>query len=183
MPLTNAGYLADYLQAILDTTYTCLEDTVDGPPASKYLYWTTPPDDCCDILAVWLDAILPTREFPVVLSGADECGDSWRMMRVKVRLVRACWPTLRDNATSPFPSPVDMQAATENLLVDANVVWCCLQTAFAEGTLFPDMQPCTNVRWDDLTPDPPRGGCAGFTLTLMVELDAGCECSDEPVSS
>ncbi len=174
--LTDPAYINEVLQLVVDDLCVALEEcTTDGAPKSCFISWTAPPDDCCDFLAVWMDELLPTVKFPVV-NTADpfQCG-VMRMMRVKARLVRPCWPVVRDNAKSPFPPPGDMQAAAEALLIDSNVVWCRLVSAFANNFYQVNDASCLMSMMGNLKPDPPRGGCAGFTATWLMELDS-CRC-------
>jgi hypothetical protein len=171
----DPGYVNDTLQAILDYAYDCLENTTLGLPTYKFLSFTRPPNDCCDSLSVWFDAMLPTQEFPRVYDGVDKCGDIHRMMRVKLKLVRPCWPVLADNAANPFPPPSSIQEAAEALTIDSNVLWCCLGNGFATGDAWLDGNPSLlDTRIESLVPDEPRGGCAGFTMTIYVELDSCC---------
>lgn len=174
-PLQNPAYINEILQGILDSVCECLADTTLGQPPDCFISHTRPPDDCCDYLAIWLDEIMPTEQFPL---GTDtmvdtKCGNTHRMMRVKMKLVRSCYPVVRDNATSPFPSPSEIQAAAEALLIDANVMWCCVQCAFDEGDVFPDGS-CLDAKFVNLEMDRPRGGCAGATMTFLVEMDQCC---------
>ncbi len=174
--LLDPAYINEVLQLVVDDLCVALEEcTTAGAPKSCFISWTAPPDDCCDFLAVWMDELLPTVKFPVVNSTDPfQCGVS-RMMRVKARLVRPCWPVVRDNAKSPFPPPADIQAAAEALLIDSNVVWCRLVSAFANNFYQANETDCLMGMINNLKPDPPRGGCAGFTATWMMELDS-CRC-------
>lgn len=166
----------DILQSILDGVYDCMDGTVDGVPANKFLSFGRPPNDCCDYLAIWFDYIQPTSEFPMVDSGpGGECA-SMRMLTVSMKLVRSCWPVIRDNPRNPFPPSVEIQAASEKLTIDANVLWCCLQSGLASGDLWPEGgSGCNSFRMLELKPDPPNGGCAGFTVRFSLELDGCCD--------
>ena len=174
--LIDPASINEILQLVVDDLCVALEEcTTAGAPQSCFISWTTPPDDCCDFLAVWMDELLPTVKFPSV-NNTDpfQCGVS-RMMRVKARLVRPCWPVIRDNAKSPFPPPGDMQAAAEALLIDSNVVWCRLVSAFANNFYDQAENGCLMAMMASLKPDEPRGGCAGFTATWLMELES-CRC-------
>lgn len=132
----------------------------------------------CDYVSAWFTRILPTRTFPDVYDGVDNCGDVGRMMEAKIKLVRPCWPVVHDNPNNPFPLPSEIQDAAEILTVDANVLWCCLANGFTNDlSLLGYDGGCLDTRIDSVEADEPRGGCAGVTATLMIELD-GC-CADE----
>lgn len=173
---TNAAYINDILQALLDHTYACLEYTTYGQPDQAFLAFTRPPDDCCNYVAIWFDEMKETVEFPMEFTGFDQCNEARRMIRVKVKLVRSCWPVIRDNAIQPFPEPSEIATAAEKLTVDANILWCCLSSGFSdpEGP-FTDAMRELDVKMESLVPDDPRGGCAGMTATLWVELDPCCD--------
>ena len=177
--LTCPTYLNDTMQAVLDDVCAGLACTVFGAPNDCFISHTAPPDDCCDFLAIWMDVMQPTMQFPVVnTSIVDRCGETGRMMRLAMRLRRSCYPVIRDNAKSPFPPPAEMQAAAEGLLVDANVVWCRLISGFSEGVYALDDPACPSgcLDWKmgELRMDPPKGGCAGFTVTFAAELEGCC---------
>lgn len=178
MAFSDPAYINDVLQAILDHVCDCLSNTPLGSPSRCYLSFTRPPDDCCDYLAIWFSNIYPTRTFPEIYEGVDNCGDVGRFMEVKLKLRRGCWPVLKDNPVSPFPPSEEIQAAAEDLTIDANVLWCCLANGFTTGAAWLDGDSgCLDTRLDSLVPDQPEGGCSGMTATILVELE-GC-CSDE----
>lgn len=182
MAEVDAAYLNNILQSLLDHVYGCLENTVSGQPADRFMSFTRPPDDCCDYVAVWFDGIYPTKEFPDIWTGVDRCGDVRRMMRVKVKLVRPCWPVIKDNAKAPFPTPISIETAAEKLTIDANALWCCLAGGFQSGEAwFGGDSDCLYTRMESLVPDAPRGACAGMTATVLIELE-GCCSSDLPGS-
>lgn len=174
MPI-EAATINDVLHGIMEHVYACLDNTTLGQPKDKFLSFTRPPDDCCDYLAVWFEDLLPTVNFPAVFDGEDDCGVVQRMMEVKLKLVRPCWPILKDNANSPFPAPSEIAAAAENLTIDANVLWCCLSDGFNGSDVWPEGDSlCLGSKLQSLRPDKPRGGCAGMTATVWVELEGCC---------
>lgn len=172
-------FISDTLQLVVDDLYNGLSCTTNGSPKDGFISHTAPPDDCCDFVAVWMDRLDPTREFPLVnTTFVDRCGETGRMALVKARVRRSCYPVIKDNARSPFPSAGEMQAAAEALLMDANVVWCRLVSAFGEG-VYALSEPecaagCLNFKMEQLVMDPPRGGCAGFTVSFWMELEGCC---------
>jgi hypothetical protein len=172
--LAYPAYLNDVLQTVLDSVCDCLDNTTLGTPKDCFISHRQPPDDCCDFLAIWIDRLLPTFEFPDVSFRVERCGDVRRMADISLRLVRPCWPTLKDNANSPFPTPAEMQAAAESLLIDANVLWCCLSDTFAAGLGCDNLNGCLDAIIEELVMDDPRGGCAGMTMTFRLELEGCC---------
>lgn len=172
----NPAELNEILQLIVDDVCAGLTCTTFGAPTDCFISHTEPADDCCDFLAVWMDGIWPTTGFPKVNEmEPDRCGYTTRMMKVFIRVKRACWPVVRDNATNPFPPATEIQAASEALLIDANVAWCRVASGVASGIYVPDGSGCRDFKLTRLMMDRPRGGCAGFTMELLVELDACCD--------
>lgn len=189
MALLNPAHINDLFQSILDVACNCLEDTPLGAPADCYISHNQPPDDCCDFLAIWLERIRPRIGFENAqyITGEKvwaKCGDIGGVADFSLRLMRPCFPTLKDNATNPFPSASEMQAAAENLLIDMQVLRCCISAAYCAGLLLPDTQDaeCLEIAIGDIIPAGPRGGCAGWTLPFAVELDS-CWYGDLPMSS
>lgn len=173
--LANPAYLNDTLQAILDEVCDCLDNTTLGRPNDCYISHASPPDDCCDFLAIWIERLLPTYSFPAVSDRVEKCGDIHRMAEVRLKLVRSCWPVVKDNANAPFPTGEEMQAAAEALLIDANVMWCCVEQTFAgpEGVACGEWD-CLDVKMNELLFDRPRGGCAGISMSFLLELNGCC---------
>jgi hypothetical protein len=168
--------LNDVLQLMVDDVCAGLQCTTYGPPKDCFISHTQPADDCCNFLAAWVHGMYPTRKFPLIDEATpDRCGEFSRMMRVYLRVKRDCYPVVRDNAKSPFPPSSEIQSAAEGLLIDANVVWCRLTSGIAAGFYIPEGSGCLDFKMQELVMDRPRGGCAGFTVRLAVELDACCD--------
>jgi len=176
MSVLNPGSINDLLQTMLDVGCACLAETPNGVPKDCYISHNTPPDDCCDFLAIWLDRIRPRIGFQNAAYVTGEkvwarCGDVGGVADINIRLVRPCFPTLIDDAFNPFPAASVMQAAAENLLIDVQVFRCCFTSAACNGLIFPSDQDCQEVAYGDITPYGPHGGCAGWDFTYTVELD------------
>lgn len=175
MALLNPDQISDILQSILDVGCNCLASTPSGVPNDCFISHHIPPSDCCSMLAVWIEDIRPIQGFEnaqyisgVKLTG--RCGDIGAVIDVAIRLVRPCYPGLIDNPMNPFPDPVDIQAAAENLLVDAWSLRCCIMQAQCAGLLLPSTTDCLEVAWGDMLPYGPEGGCAGWTWHITVEM-------------
>jgi hypothetical protein len=179
MALLNPAHINDLLQSILDVACSCLEDTPSGVPSDCFISHGQPPDDCCNFLAIWIDKIHPrigpeNSDFFIGEKVWTRCGDFGMIADFSLRLMRPCFPTLVDNPMNPFPPAADVQAAAENLLIDIQVLRCCISSAICEGILLPSTSDadCLEIAVGDIYPVGPRGGCAGWTLQFSVELDA-----------
>lgn len=173
-PLCSPAYINDIFQAILDDVCGCLDNTVLGTPKDCFISHREPPDDCCDYLTIWLDQMLPTYNFPEVTTRVQKCGDVRRMARVRMKLLRSCWPVVKDNASSPFPSAEEIQSASEALLIDGNVLWCCVVDAAGGGANCDEWNDCLDFKMDEMVPLKNRGGCAGWEIGFTIELKGCC---------
>jgi hypothetical protein len=172
--IDSPTYLLDLTEAMLARLCECLDGTPRGRPADCFISHDQPPHDCCDFLAIWVERVKPTLEFPSEFFGTWRCGDVRPMAEFRALLVRNCWPTVRNNPKSPFPPPEEMDAAASDLLIDGQVLWCCLSSAAADHSLLPPSMDCNEIRLTRM--DPVRqADCAGWSIRWVVELDACCE--------
>lgn len=172
-------HIADVLESFLEVACTCLEGTSTGRPTDCFVSWGQPAWDCCDMLAIYMNRLRPSRGFQdaqYVTGGAlwDKCCDQGKVMDIGIELVRPCYPALSDDPINPFPTAEEQHAAAVALLEDAWVLQCCLNQAACDGLLFPDYTNCLEIGWGDLVPKGPEGGCAGFVWYLTVELEPCC---------
>jgi len=182
-PLVNPGVLADLAVHVAELVCDCLEsDSVLGRPKDCFPVHGTPPDDCCDFLATWFPQLRPTRSFPNDLNAdtaSVRCGDVTMAADMTVSLMRPCYPALKDNPFNPFPPSAETAQAAQDLLIDARVMWCCLVAAAADGSIFPvsaggpDLD-CSDVWFGPMIPEGPRGGCAGWSITLSFHVGPCC---------
>lgn len=173
--MPDVTLLAEIMESIKVALCECLDDNSPaGAPPSCFVSLGRPPDDCCDYLAVYLDRILPTVDFPNPSTGLDQCGVTQRMARLKVKVVRSCWPVIKPNPTNPFPPASEIQSASEGLLIEATAVWCCLSEILLSGDWHDIVGPGLHGKLEGLEPDRDRGACAGFTATFLIELESCC---------
>lgn len=171
--IEDPDYLLDLTQAILNTACDCLIDTPLGPPKDCFISQDKPADNCCDYLSIWVQSIYATRNFPDSFEGAVRCQDFQNAVSFGMELLRDCYPTLVDNPQSPFPPRTADTAAASDLLRDGQVLWCCLTNALLDGSAMPPDFLCNNVALGSMKPKR-RGGCAGWILEFVVEIDACC---------
>lgn len=157
--------------SILTHSIACLESTPSGVPTERFVSHDKPPEDCCDLIAVWVKQIRPTISFPRTTVDPSPCGDLMMALDVAVKLVRPCWPTQTGDKNDPFPGADVVHAAATNLLIDARHLWCCLRSAANEGVLIP--YEGFDIVFGNMTPTR-GGGCAGWVLDLVVEVPGCC---------
>ncbi len=165
------SYWADVLENILAVVCQALADTPQGMPNSCYTGHAKPPDDCCDHLVVYVERFRPTIDFPVEFNSYDRCQIVRQMMDVCILLRRPCWPVVHDNATNPFPPPADIDAASVNLMLDAQKMWQSVTRAYDAGLLIVTPREPSFIKWGQITPGPNMGGCAGWEMRMTIDLD------------
>lgn len=171
--------LATLAQDIADAVCACLSGTTNGTPDECTVYWSSPPDDldCGDCgnngsLIVWLDQLFVTKEWPSPYGAPIRRETLTTAAVLNVRLIRPCWPMVGD-LPQPLPSRATTATHAENLMEDAATTLCCIVAEVKqEAGIFAS---CSRVALGTLRPDPNRGGCAGFTVPVTVDLGACCE--------
>lgn len=177
--LEDAGTIA---LDIVETVCGCLETTTNGSPSTCGVYWSTPPDDldCGDCgtngaLLAWLTAMGLTDNFPNgVASNIRKTPALTVYASLSLRLIRPCWPMVgsNDNDAQPIPTRDTTEGPSLALMEDAAAVMCCLTSqAMSQSGIFGQ---CERVWLGEIQPDPNRGGCAGFTVPMTVDLGRCC---------
>lgn len=155
---------------ILDTAERILTEAVAAlgtkVPGATFVAHGMPPDDCCDLLGVFIERMRPTVRFPAADLGADiDNGLHWALDLV-VRIVRGDAPVMDDDGN--FPAAEEMAAHAAAMLDDLHALRTGLRAAHLRHTLlaFPDL----GIAWGGATPYGPRGGCAGWDFRLTAEV-------------
>lgn len=178
--------LSDILNHILAVAEECLEGCDRPIPDDVFHHHgpRRPPGDCCSHLTVHVRQIRPTSDgeggqtqFPGTFIGIpNNCGQVQMAVDASLTLSRDCFPTLKDDKSDPFPTAAEMQAASDELAIDARVLWCCLLAAQAAGTLLPpgpQFADLVDVVWGTMSPFR-GGGCAGWEWEFTLNLPSCC---------
>lgn len=163
------------MAAVLERLCACLEaDSTNGKPEKCFIYHNRPPDDCGQYLAIWMvDAYAANADATVQAPSQRDCTAS-RGLRLKAKLVRNCWPTLKDNPSNPFPGVEAVQIASEALLIDANVMSCCIDSLVGKMDEQAILLGITGGRIESIMPDENRGGLAGWTMQFVLAIPGCC---------
>lgn len=163
------------LADVLARLCACLEaDSTNGKPSKCFVSHNRPPDDCGDYLAVWMMGLYNALNTDGTESPKPQaCGDL-RGMRVRAKLVRECWPTIENNPTNPFPGVDKIQVASEALLIDANVMACCMENFMLKTNHEALALGISGGRIESILPDDNRGGLAGWTMQFVLTIPGCC---------
>lgn len=173
--------LSNLMNSILVMAEECLIDAGLEVPSQVFVSHGEPPADCCDALSVWVRSLRPgSSTFPIPQTTPARCGELSTIVDVSLRLDRPCFPTLKNSKVAPFPTADEMQTAADALLVDARVLWCCLQAAQEAHTLLPE--PFNDVVWGPMTPHR-SSDCAGWRWDFTVEGPGCCWVAPTPSPS
>lgn len=175
--------LSDIVNLILANAEECL---VDGgrPPFEKVFHHQgprRPPGDCCDYLAIFVRQIRPTTDseqrltpFPGTAVARElNCTTIQMALDLSLAFVRPCFPGVTGNKVQPFPEAEAMQVASDDLTIDARVLWCCLIAAQHQGQLLPEPMQPDDVVWGVMAPFR-GGGCAGWQWDFTVLVPPCC---------
>lgn len=139
--------ISDAVDLVRDAIASCFDQVK--------LYHSDPPADCCDFVAISIDAIRSTSDFPNP-SGADVF--THPMVDIRVTTLRPCWPT----SDYGFPDPDDTDEAAALLIADAQRLWDAVSSIKCDAG-------CVGLVIGEMTPVPPQEGCAGWTIILTIE--------------
>lgn len=92
------------------------------------------------------------------------------MVALVVTVLRAVpVPTQYEGELPVWPEPYWLDAAAQATISDLWVIWNHVATLKRNGTLFGGR--CREMTWDPAVSVNTEGGCAGWMLTLRVQLD------------
>lgn len=168
---TTATSLYDLAAELLTQTQAALATTPAGSPSRAYVSIGDPPFDCCDQLTVQtaVDQADAGVSNKLDVQRRLQYG-SVNLVALKVTIIR-CHPVASAQQDQvAFPSVSVLTTVAQSSYQDAWVTWNYLQKKHRDNALFAGF-PCRPVSISALTPITPEGGCAGWTLQVLVELD------------
>lgn len=173
MTALDPSFLPQLLNRIVDVGCTALETSPNGKPGFCGLYHAAPPADCCDALVVYVERLTMIKSFPQESQSPIKC-DEIPMVSGAMRLFRPCWPTIKIDAHNPFPGNETTTVAAINLMMDASALYCALASDLGNTDGVIKAGNPLAARLGQLTPQPPRGGCASWTVSFQIELNPCC---------
>jgi len=151
----------------LDTIPT-FAPALGGAPERSFISPGIPVFDCCEMLAVNVDAVIESDTSPGGLaSGRRATYSRINLPILTVSIVR-CIPTVGGSQLDEIPNIEDLQAAAEQIHADGWAIWNHIFNMIRAGDLF---ALCDEVFWQGMRAIAPSGGCGGWTASWRIQLD------------
>ena len=154
----------DYLEACVDAldTIPTFAPALGGAPERSYVAPGLPALDCCPQLTVDVRAVQEDPRSPSGPGSGQRARYGARKNNVfLVATIVRCYPR------EVPPDQTEMQEAAEQVDADGWALWNYIWNLIRSGELF--------TLCDDSSPElrqlTPSGGCAGWTLSMRVELE------------
>ena len=155
--------LLDACVEALDTIPT-FAPALGGAPARSYVSPGQSADDCCpDQLTVWSNGLVPSPRSPGIFTGKSATQGQVIAASLTARIIRC----LHQNE-GEAPVPESATADAEQINADGFALWNHVFNLIRAGDLF---AVCGEVFWTGLRSITAQGGCGGYTLSLLVEID------------
>jgi len=142
-----------------------------GAPDARFITPGLPAIDCCPAMWAYTGIL---QEAPTSTRAALDPGHrSGSLPRVSLPtvnlLVARCTPTFRQGGGADIEPPTSDQlaAVARQVYADGWVLWTAISRAIRAGEL---LTRCSEAYLDSGDPLDPSGGCAGWTMTLRVNL-------------
>lgn len=172
MPST-ASSLYDLAAELLTQSAAILATTTAGAPTVQYVSAGPPAYDCCDQLTVDV-GIIGYGPFNADVVAGDAYA---RLTEDVVTLVPLNVTHLRCANAKPAggirmgtPAHTKMTLDAQTIYEDGWVLWNGLRGAARTGALFSGT-PCRPFALSGASVIAPEGGCLGYAVSLVVELD------------
>lgn len=170
---TTASSLYDAANELLGKAKAILTAGANGAPAFCYVSHGPPPYDCCDMLTVHVGMIENDPDF--LRTGTmgrhiDPKMPTVPRVPLTVTVLR-CQNALPGGGTQiTMPTAAQMDADAKRVSDDGWTLFCGLHKAYRDGSLFTGY-PCRPVEVGSALPVAPEGGCLGWAIAVMIELD------------
>lgn len=172
MPST-ASSLYDLAAELLTQSAAILATTPAGAPSVRYVSLGPPAYDCCDQLTVDVGTIAYGPFNSDVVAGdafARLDQNVVNLVPLNVTHLRCASAVPQGGTKITLPQAAKMTVDSQMVYTDGWVLWNGLRGAMRAGTLFAP-GACRISALGGATPISPQGGCLGYGVTLIVELD------------
>jgi len=135
-----------------------------GAPERSYISPGQSADDCCpDQLTVWSGGAVPSPNSPGNFTGKSSIEGQIIAIPLTARIIRC----LHQNE-GEAPVVALAEADAEQINADGWALRNHVFNLIRAGQLF---SLCGEVFWTGLRSIPAQGGCGGYTLSVLVEID------------
>lgn len=171
----SPGSLYELLDELLTYAATALDlipsypETADlvGAPSERFITAGLPAIDCCPGMWAYAGTVTPAPSGPS-RGALDSWHKSGAYQRVNIPtlnlLVMRCTPAF---SLDRFPSSDELAAVARQVYADGWCLWVEINRAIKDGLLF---ERCKEARLESGVPQDPSGGCAGWLMTITVNL-------------
>ncbi len=164
--------LLTFAATALDTIPTFAETAdLDGAPSARFITAGLPSIDCCPGMWAYAGPLAEAGTSPAraILDPGHRSGAYQRVNLPTLNLlVMRCVPGFGAGPTdATLPSSTALAAVARQVYADGWALWVEISRAVKAGALF---SRCSEVYFDAGVPQDPSGGCAGWLMTLRVNL-------------
>lgn len=154
---------------LLAAAAAALATTSSGAPKSQYVSAGPPVYDCCDLLTVH---VAESNPLPMREAGNQQLPQMRPAVPMVGMVITAlrCYPVVTGGIEVGVPNAADLDAASRTIYSDGWLLINYLRTLGRTDRLFAG-RPCRALEITSMRPTPTQGGCAGWTLTVIVEID------------
>lgn len=167
--MAGASDLYDAAEALLTAAATAVEASGQSAPEGRYVSAGPPVFDCCDLMTVHVQLHDDVAMREAGNQGLPQMRPAVPMTVFVVTTLR-CYPIVTGGVAIRVPDAAKLDAASRVIYLDGWSLWNGLRTLIRQDRLFPG-RPCRSVGTGSLAPAPTQGGCGGWTLPVMVEID------------
>lgn len=167
--MAQASDLYDAANQLLTAAATAIEAGGGMAPAVRYVSAGPPAIDCCDQMTVHV--LLQSQ-----VSMREAGNQSLPQMRPAVPMATfvvtttRCYPIVEGGVTLRVPDAAKLDAASRTIYLDGWAMWNGLRTLLRTDRVFAGRW-CRSVETGPMTPVPIQGGCAGWSLPVLCEVD------------
>lgn len=167
--MAAASDLYDAASQLLDAAATAIEAGGGAAPAVRYVSAGPPAIDCCDQMTVHVQLHAQVAMREAGNQGLPQGRPAVPMATFVVTTMR-CYPIVEGGVTLRVPDGQKLDAAARTIYLDGWAMWNGVRTLIRADRLFAGRW-CRSVETGPMTPMPTQGGCAGWQLPVLVEVD------------
>jgi len=167
--VAQASDLYDAAESLLAAAATAIAAGGNVAPAVQYVSAGPPAIDCCDQLTVHVQLHVQVAMREAGSQAIPQSRPAVQMATFVVTAMR-CYPIVEGGVQLRVPDGQKLDAAARVVYLDGWALWNGVRTLIRTDRLFPGRW-CRSVDTGPMTPMPTQGGCAGWQLPVLAEVD------------